>query len=131
VTNFELLVFRSLGVPDILREENRLQAAAWKLAKRSSIPITIVGGRENAELRADAENVIKSVIKLGEEGALDLHVGQFGVPPEDVVSMVTHRMDGPASDSDRASSLVKHLIGAIREFLDEHPFIDPSGLPTS
>ena len=130
VANFGMVVFRSLGVPDILREENRLQAAAWKLAKRSSIPITVAEGRENAEVRADAENVVKAVIKLGEEGELDLHIGQFGVPPEDLVFMVTHRMDGPAADGDRASSLVKHLIRAIQEFVDEHPFVDSSGLPT-
>jgi hypothetical protein len=131
VSNFEMLVLRSLGVPDILREQNRLQAAAWKLAKRSSIPITIAGGRENAEVRADAESVVKAVIKLGDEGELDLYVGQFGVPPEDLVFVVTHHMDGPPGDADRASSLVKHLMRALQEFVDEHPFLDSSGLPAS
>ena len=68
-------------------------------------------------------------VRVPIEGELDLHTGQFGVPPEDLVFMVTHRMDGPAADADRASSLVKHLIRALQEFVDEHPFLDSSGLP--
>jgi hypothetical protein len=124
----EQLVCRSLGVPDVVRAENRLAAAAQHLAVAAGLDVAQdpnVSHQSQVRL-ADAQRVVTGAIELTQSGELDGLLGSFGYRDDDwYVNRLIRKLDLDVYENGRACA--EKLLELLRAFIGEHPFEDQTG----
>lgn len=126
----EQLVFRSLGVPDVVSADGRLAAAAQHLAVAAGLDVTQdpnVSDLSRVRL-ADAQRVVASAIELTQSGELDGALGNFGYRDDDWhATRLIRKLELDVYENGHACGV--KLLELLRAFVGEHPFEDETGRP--
>ena len=132
------LVYRALRVPDILKDENKAKSAAARIAALEGLSTRLEPLQQRAKADADqfmryvlndAAVVLEVTIAQLAEGAFDEVLG--GYPGRDKESLLRLIENSVFSGRDRLASdhlvpiLAEALIGAIADYVADHPFFDP------
>ena len=120
----KLLIFRALGVPDIIKnEENREKAAVWRLAVLAHQPLEPVDIR-SGERQYQIHALLQYGVEQAATGRLDGLLGGFESAERTVDGLAR---SAPPSGYDVAVTFLTPLVGAIVAFVEAHPFTDDSG----
>lgn len=126
----EQLVFRSLGVPDVISAENRLAAAAQRLAEAADLDVAQdpnMSYQSQIGL-ADAGSVVVNATELIQSGELDGLLGSFGYRDADwYVTRVVRKLDLHVYENGQRCA--EKMLDLLRSFIAEHPFEDQAGRP--
>jgi hypothetical protein len=124
------LIYRCLGVPDMLTEDSKPQAAARRLAEAAGLDVTLDPNMSHqSQLRlADAANVIARASGLVAAGELDGFIGNFRYRDDDwYASLITRRIDLHVYE--QGQRCAQALLESLRNYITSHPFEDDSGRP--
>ena len=128
----ERLVYRCLGVSDILAEDSKLQAAARRLAEAAGLDVSVDPNMSHpSQVRlADAASVVARTSELIAAGELDGFIGAFGYRDDDwYASLITRRIDLHVYEQSQACA--RTLLVRLRSYIEAHPFEDDTGHPFS
>ncbi len=124
------LIYRCLGVPDMLTEDSRPHAAARRLAEAAGLDVTLdpnVSHQSQLSL-ADAASVIARATGFVAAGELDGFIGNFGYRDDDwYASLITRRIDLHVYE--QGQRCAQALLESLRNYITSHPFEDDSGRP--
>lgn len=126
----ERLIYRCLGVPDMLTDDSRLRAAAQRLAEAAGLDVSLdpnVSHQSQVRL-ADAASVIARANDLFAAAELDGFIGNFGYRDDDwYVSLITRRIDLHVYE--QGQRCAQALLERLRTYITSHPFEDDVGRP--
>lgn len=126
----ERLIYRCLGVPDMLTDDSRLRAAAQRLAEAAGLDVTVdpnVSHQSQVRL-ADAASVIARASDLVAAAELDGFIGNFGYRDDDwYASLITRRIDLHVYE--QGQRCAQALLERLRTYITSHPFEDDAGRP--
>jgi len=128
----ERLIYRSLGIPDMLDDESKPQAATRRLAEAAELDVTVDPNMSHqSQIRlADADGVVRRACELAAAGELDGFIGGFGYRDDDwYASLILRSLDLHVYEQGQRCAVV--LLGCIRAYVTTHPFEDDSGQPFS
>jgi hypothetical protein len=124
------LIYRCLGVPDLLTDDSRSTAAARRLVEVAGLDVTLdpkVSHQSQLRL-ADAASVIARASELVAAGELDGFIGNFGYRDDDwYASLLTRRVDLHVYEQGQRCAVA--LLESLRNYVTSHPFEDDSGRP--
>lgn len=126
------LIYRSLGVPDIIDDGSKPRAAAHRLAEAAGLDVSVDPTRsQQSRIRLeDARSVIVGAGELIVAGELDGFVGAFGYHDEDwYVAQLIRRTDLHVYEQGLACA--RALLCNLRTYVASHPFEDDAGRPFS
>ncbi len=124
------LIYRCLGVPDVLTDDSRPQAAAQRLGEAAGLDVTLDPNLSHqSQLRlADAAGVISRASELLAAGELDGFIGNFGYREDDWYALlITRRIDLHVYE--QGQRCAEALLESLRNYITSHPFEDDSGRP--
>lgn len=124
------LIYRCLGVPDMLTEDSRSAAAARRLAEAAGLDVTLDPNvSHQSQLRlADAATVIARASELVAAAQLDGFIGNFDYQDDDwYASLITRRLDLHVYE--QGQRCAQALLESLRNYITSHPFEDDSGRP--
>lgn len=124
------LIYRCLGVPDMLTEDSGPKAAARRLAEAAGLDVSLDPNVfHQSQLRlADAASVIARASELVASGELDGFIGNFGHQDDAwYTSLITRRIDLHVYE--QGQRCAQALLESLRNYITSHPFEDDSGRP--
>lgn len=123
------LIYRCLGVPDMLTDDSKSAAAARRLAEAAGLDVTLdpnVSHQSQVRL-ADAASIVSRARELVAGGELDDFIGIFGYRDDDwYASLLTRRVDLHVYEQGQRA---KALLESLGNYVTSHPFEDDSGRP--
>ena len=128
----ERLIYRCLGVPDMLTDESKPRAAARRLAEAGGLDVTVDPNvSHQAEVRlADAASVVARGCELVSAGELDAFIGGFDYRDDEwYASLITRRIGLHVYEQGQACA--RALLERLRSYVGTHPFEDNQGRPFS
>jgi hypothetical protein len=128
----ERLIYRSLGVPDVIGDAFKLEAAAGRLAEAAGLDVTAdPNASYQSQVRLeDATSVITRCCELLAAGELDGFIAGFGYRDDDwYTTHVVRRMDIHVYEQGQACA--RALLERVRSYVTSHPFEDDVGHPFS
>ena len=124
------LIYRCLGVPDMLSDDSKSAAAARRLAEAAGLDVTLdpnVSHQSQVGL-ADAASVVARATELVAAGELDGFIGKFGYRDDDwYASLITRHLDLHVYEQGRRCA--QALLESLRNYIASHPFEDDQRRP--
>lgn len=117
-------------MPDVIGGENRLAAAAQRLAVAAGLDVAQdpnVSHQSQVRL-ADARRVVDSAIEVIQSGELDGILGGFGYRDADwYKTRLIRKLDLDVYEN--GSACAEKLLELLSAFIGDHPFEDQTGRP--
>ena len=128
LTHREVL-YRALGVPDVLLPDNKQKAAAGKLAAQAPVPgASDPGASFQPGLQSDASLVLEAFCDIFEAGELDPLLGGYGRSTADVYAQRVANKACAAGSHEWQEGVVamsKIVMEAVCSYIAEHPHGEP------
>ena len=119
-----LLVYRALGVPDVVVDPgHRREAAAWHLGRLASVPLSDTDPAQASHFIESLSALIDAVVDDVAAGHLDEVLGNYGFMRELSFwadqTVLTHPIAAHPDDLRHWSAV---LFGCLLDFVASHPF---------